>query len=343
VDHLGNQSAREAILDVEGLSVDFETPFGRVRAVSDVSFSISAGETVGLVGESGSGKSVTALAVMGLLPRESSHVHGTVRLRGRELVGLPRGELERIRGRDMSMIFQEPMTALDPLFKVGFQIAETIRTHTRVSRRAAHARAVELLAAVGIPDAERRASAYPHQLSGGMRQRVMIAIAIALGPALLIADEPTTALDVTIQAQILELIQQLSVESNTAVLLITHDLGVVAETCQRVLTMYAGEIVEMATVEDALVRPAHPYTFGLLGSLPTTTQRKNDLPTIPGRVPQLSAMPRGCRFQPRCPHAVDACSAPQPLRPFGPTGDRKVRCWRAEQLELASASPRGAV
>jgi oligopeptide/dipeptide ABC transporter ATP-binding protein len=336
-------SAREDVLDVRGLNIYFETTSGPLQAVSDLSFSISAGEMVGLVGESGSGKSVTALSLMGLLPRHASHVTGEVRLAGRQLIGLDDDELAHIRGRDMSMIFQEPMTALDPVFKVGFQIAETLRAHERMSRKAASSRAVELLTAVGIPDPARRANSYPHQLSGGMRQRVMIAIAIAAGPSLLIADEPTTALDVTIQAQILDVLKDLSAERGTAVLLITHNLGVVAETCRRVLTMYAGQLVESATVEEALLRPAHPYTFGLLGSMPTTARRKSLLPTIPGRVPQLSAMPAGCRFQPRCPMAIDACSEPQLLRPLGPDGARSVRCCRAEELHLMQALARDSV
>jgi peptide/nickel transport system ATP-binding protein len=246
------------------------------------------------------------------------------------------GELARARGKDISMIFQEPMTALDPLYRVGYQITETLHAHERLSRKAANARAVELLTAVGIPDPGGRAQAYPHQLSGGMRQRVMIAIAIALGPALIIADEPTTALDVTIQAQILDLLRNLSEERGTAVLLITHDLGVVAETCQRVLTMYAGQLVETASVEEALLAPAHPYTSGLLGSVPTSAQRKQELPTIRGRIPQLGSMPVGCRFRPRCPHAEDRCREPQVLVPHG-HGDRLVRCCRADELDLAGA------
>jgi peptide/nickel transport system ATP-binding protein len=327
--------ARSNVLDVKNLNIWFESTAGRLHAVSDLSLSLASGETVGLVGESGSGKSVSALAIMGLLARHASHVTGSVQINGRELIGMAEHQLARVRGREMSMIFQEPMTALDPLYRVGWQIAETLRIHERLSRSAANRRAVELLEAVGIPDPRGRADAFPHQLSGGMRQRVMIAIALAAGPSLVIADEPTTALDVTIQAQILDLLRSLSVERGTAVLLITHDLGVVAETCQRVLTMYAGQLVETASVEDALMHPAHPYTHGLLGSLPTTAQRKSELPTIPGRVPQLSAMPSGCRFQPRCGFATAGCEQPQALVPFGANGTRLVRCWRAGELTLS--------
>ncbi|MCU1502165.1 MAG: dppD [Ilumatobacteraceae bacterium] len=323
-----------AVLEVEDLDIYFQTLAGEVQAVDHLSLSIDAGEMVGLVGESGSGKSVTALAIMGLLPRHLSRVTGRVVLRGRDLIGLDDRRLERVRGREVSMIFQEPMTALDPVYKVGDQIAETLRAHRKVSRRAARARALELIDAVGIPDAARRAEAYPHQLSGGMRQRILIAISLVAEPAVLIADEPTTALDVTIQAQILELLHALSAEQGTAILLITHDLGVVAEACSRVVTMYAGQVVEQAAVDEILELPAHPYTSGLIRSIPQGDVPKSELYTIRGRVPALSEMPSGCRFQPRCDHAAAQCAKPQPIEQFG---DRLVRCCRHAELDLPGA------
>ncbi len=323
-----------AVLEVDDLDIFFRTTSGEVQAVDGLSLSLQPGEMVGLVGESGSGKSVTALAMMGLLPPDLSRVTGKVLLRGRDLVGLSDRQLERVRGREMSMIFQEPMTALDPVFRVGDQIAETLRAHRKVSRRAAASRAVELIASVGIPDAARRAEAYPHQLSGGMRQRILIAIALVAEPSVLIADEPTTALDVTIQAQILDLLHQLSADRGTAILLITHDLGVVAEACSRVVTMYAGQVVEQAEVDTILERPLHPYTSGLIRSVPQSELEKGELYTIRGRVPLLDAMPQGCRFEPRCEHAAPACAAPQHLVP---SGQRLVRCCRHQELELPGA------
>jgi len=269
--------------------------------------------------------------VMGLLPQGLSRTSGSALLRGEELLGLSAQRLGQLRGGDISMIFQEPMTALDPVFRVGEQIAETVHAHQRVSRRAARARTLEILSEVGIPDAEARSRAYPHQLSGGMRQRVMIAMALVVEPAVLIADEPTTALDVTIQAQILGLLQRLSRDHGTGILLITHDLGVVAETCTRVHAMYAGEVVESCTVDEALVAPRHPYTSGLIQAIPRSDRRRQPLYAIPGRVPPLSAMPSGCRFEPRCQHAEPGCHERQePLV----IGDREVRCWRAAALDL---------
>jgi peptide/nickel transport system ATP-binding protein len=323
-----------AVLEVEDLNIYSQTLAGEVQAIDGLSLSLEPGEMVGLVGESGSGKSVTALGMMGLLPSHISRVTGKVLLRGRDLVGLSDRQLERVRGREMSMIFQEPMTALDPVFRVGEQIAETLRAHRKISRKAARARAIEVLTTVGIPDARRRADAYPHQLSGGMRQRVLIAIALVAEPAVLIADEPTTALDVTIQAQILDLLHELSDQRGTAILLITHDLGVVAESCSRVITMYAGQVVEQAAVDPILEHPAHPYTSGLIRSVPQSEMEKGELYTIPGRVPLLSAMPTGCRFRPRCEHAAPGCEAPQVLEP---SGDRLVRCCRHAELELPGA------
>jgi peptide/nickel transport system ATP-binding protein len=325
-----------AVLEVDDLDIYFQTLAGEVQAVDHLSLSINAGEIIGLVGESGSGKSVTALAMMGLLPSHSSRVTGRVMLRDRNLLALDDRQLERVRGREMSMIFQEPMTALDPVYRVGDQIAETLRAHRKVSRAAARARAIELIDAVGIPDARRRAAAYPHQLSGGMRQRILIAISLVAEPAVLIADEPTTALDVTIQAQILELLRALSAEQGTAILLITHDLGVVAEVCSRVITMYAGQVVEQAGVDQILQSPAHPYTSGLIRSIPQADVPKTELYTIPGRVPLLAEMPSGCRFQPRCDHAAEQCGQPQAIER---DGDRLVRCCRHAQLALPGAVP----
>jgi peptide/nickel transport system ATP-binding protein len=312
----------EAALDVRSLEVFFQTLEGEVQAVRDVSFSVGAGEVVGVVGESGCGKSVTALAIMGLLPPGLSRTRGSAVLGGDDLLALSADQLVKARGRDISMIFQEPMTALDPVFRIGDQIAETVRAHQRVSRRAAVDRTVQVLTDVGIPDAASRAKAYPHQLSGGMRQRVMI------------ADEPTTALDVTVQAQILGLLEQLSREHGTAVVLITHDLGVVAETCTRIHTMYAGEIVEECGLDEALVDPKHPYTSGLIQAIPRSGTRRQPLYSIPGRVPPLTEMPAGCRFQPRCEHARQVCQAPQP---FLQLGDRAVRCVRQAELALPGA------
>jgi peptide/nickel transport system ATP-binding protein len=333
-DDLIPTGAGTEVLDVRGLGVHFQAVDGEVEAVRDLSFTVRAGEIVGLVGESGSGKSVTALAIMGLLTPGLSRVTGSVVLNGRELLGLRRDRMAKIRGREISMIFQEPMTALDPVFRVGEQITETIRCQQQVSRKAARARAIEVLDDVGIPDPASRAEAYPHQLSGGMRQRVMIAIALVSEPSILIADEPTTALDVTIQAQILQLLRRLSRDHGTGVLLITHDLGVVAETCSRVRTMYAGELIEECTVDEALLTPHHPYTSGLIRAIPRSEQRRQVLYSIPGRVPALTAMPPGCRFEPRCEHSQPECLGPQRLLAFG---DRSVRCWRHAELDLPGA------
>jgi peptide/nickel transport system ATP-binding protein len=326
-----------AALDVRDLAVYLQTLDGEVQAVRDVSFTVAAGEIVGLVGESGSGKSVTALALMGLLPPGLSRTTGSALLGGRDLLALRPAELAKVRGRDISMIFQEPMSALDPVFRVGDQIAETIRAHQRLTRKAAAQRTVQVLTDVGIPDAASRARAYPHQLSGGMNQRVMIAMALVSEPSVLIADEPTTALDVTVQAQILGLLHRLSREHGTAIVLITHDLGVVAETCTRIHTMYAGEIVEECGVDEALIHPRHPYTSGLIRAIPRSENRRRPLYSIPGRVPPLTAMPTGCRFQSRCEYAKAVCEAPQHQVRIG---DRGVRCVRHAELQLPGAVAR---
>ena len=333
--HASSPEASAAMLEVQGLDIFFRTGDGEVQATSNISFAIAPGERLGVVGESGCGKTVTGLSILGLLPRGTSRVQGRILFDGRDLVGLSGREMRRIRGRHIGMIFQEPMSALDPVFTIGEQIIETLMAHRGLARREARERAVESLAKVGIPLPARRVDEYPHQLSGGMRQRAMIAIALACEPRLLIADEPTTALDVTIQAQILDLLLDLSERAGTALLFITHDLGVVAETCQRMLTMYAGEIVEDAPIDAALTRPYHPYTSGLLRSLPRLAPRKAALPSIPGRVPSPAAMPSGCRFRPRCPHAAAGCEEPQSMTSIASA--RRVRCRRASELDLPGA------
>jgi peptide/nickel transport system ATP-binding protein len=330
--------AERPALVVSNLEVSFLTADGEVPAVRDVSFEVGRGEIVGLVGESGSGKSATALAIMGLLPRSLSRVRGSAIVSGVDMLALSPRKLARTRGREVGMIFQEPMSALDPLFRIGDQIAETVRAHQRVSWRAAAARAVEILAEVGIPDAAARSRAYPHQLSGGMRQRVMIAMALVSEPAVLIADEPTTALDVTVQAQILGLLKRLSRDHGTAIVLITHDLGVVAETCSRIHVMYSGEIVEACSVDDALLVPKHPYTSALIQCIPRAGRHQQPLQSIPRRRDaHAEALTSGCRFRPRCEYAAETCKAPQPLLGLD---DRAVRCIRYDQLALPAAVER---
>ncbi len=297
------------VLEVTDLSVRFRTEDGWVQAVDDVSFDVGEGEIVALVGESGCGKSVTAMSIIGLLA-ESAQVSGSVRFSGRELGGLPRSQLRHVRGKDIAMVFQEPMTSLNPVFTVGRQVGEVLREHEGASRKVARARVIELLDLVGIPAPERRVDEYPHQLSGGMRQRVMIAMAVACGPKILIADEPTTALDVTIQAGILDIVRDLRDRLGTAVILITHDLGVVADIADRVVVMYAGRKVEEAPVEDLFASPQHPYTVGLLGAIPHPGKapaegQRGRLQEIPGIVPTLHAPAEHCSFAPRCSRADD--------------------------------------
>ena len=304
----------EPLLEVRDLRTYFRTDAGLARAVDGVGFAIRAGEVVGIVGESGSGKSVTSLSIMRLLPQPPAEIlaGSSIRLRGRELLDLQDQAMREIRGADIAMIFQEPMTSLNPVYTVGDQIAESLRVHRRMDRRTARDRAVELLRLVGMPDPDTRVDSFPHQMSGGQRQRVMIAIALACEPALLIADEPTTALDVTIQAQILELLASLRQRLGTAILLITHDLGVVAEVCDRVVVMYAGQVVEQATVHELFERPRHPYTQGLLRAIPRLGRRAERLAVIPGTVPAATDWPQGCRFHPRCPYAWDRCVSEHP-------------------------------
>jgi oligopeptide/dipeptide ABC transporter ATP-binding protein len=327
------------ILQVEDLRTHFTTDDGVVRAVDGVSFDVGAGETVALVGESGCGKSVTALSILRLVPEPPGRIAGgRVMFRGRDLLALTPAEMRRVRGREISMVFQEPMTSLNPVFSCGEQVAETLVLHERLGGRAARARAVELLRLVGIPAPEQRAAEYPHQLSGGMRQRVMIAMALACRPALLIADEPTTALDVTIQAQILELLRRLQDELGMAVLLITHDLGVVAETADRVVVLYAGQVVESCDAADAFRRTGHPYTAGLLASLPRLGSRGGRLRVIPGQVPDAARFPAACRFHPRCPAVQERCrTVDPPLEPLG--GGHQARCWRAAEIAAGTLDP----
>lgn len=325
------------LLDVQHLQVSFQTQQGVLVITRDISFSVMPGERLGLVGESGCGKSVTGLSLMRLLPADVANIRGQVLLEGVDLLNLNERQMRAVRGRDVAMIFQEPMSALDPVFTVGEQISEAFRVHFPEREAEARERTIEMLSQVGIPLPQQRYNEYPHQLSGGMRQRVMIAMALICEPKLLIADEPTTALDVTVQAQILRLLRELSDRTGTALLFITHDLGVVAETCTRMITMYAGEIVEDAAVDDALLSPRHPYTSGLLRSLPRYSERRTPLAFIPGRVPSPQAMPSGCRFRPRCPHAAEACHEAQFMQDLG-EGLRRVRCARANELELSGVS-----
>ncbi len=305
--------AAPRLLEVDDLTVSFPTADGVVRAVDGISLRVAAGETLAIVGESGSGKSVTALSLMRLLPSPPARTAGSVRLRGRELLTLEPEEMRRIRGNDIAMIFQDPMTALNPVFTIGRQITEPLRLHAKLGKRAAGARAAELLSLVGIGDGERRLADHPHQFSGGQRQRIMIAIALACDPALLIADEPTTALDVTIQAQILELLQRLQGEVGAGIIMITHDLGVVARMADRVAVMYAGRIVEESDTDTLFGAPRHPYTWGLLDSIPRLDgDRHAPLTPIPGNPPSLIALPSGCSFRPRCPSAGEVCANERP-------------------------------
>jgi len=327
----------EKLLEVRGLRTHFHTDRGLFRAVDGIDFSVGRGRTVGLVGESGCGKSVTSLSVMGLVASPPGQVEAdAILFEGRNILGLSADDRRRLRGGKMSMIFQEPMTSLNPVHTIGQQIVEAILAHTNLSPQAAKARAVEMLELVRIPSAKQRVDDYPHLLSGGMRQRVMIAMALSCEPALLIADEPTTALDVTIQAQILDLLQDLQRRLGMAMLIITHDLGVIAEIADEVVVMYAGKIVESAPVDSLFADPQHPYTIGLLGSIPRIEVDRERLSTIEGSVPSPNNQPKGCRFAPRCPFADPRCHAePPPLRDLGP--EHRVACWKAP-VELARAA-----
>mgnify|MGYP001213523444 FL=1 len=302
----------EPLLDVRDLSVRFSTPDGVVKAVDGLSFTVERGESLGVVGESGSGKSVTFMAIMGLLNRAYTEIEGEVRFRGHDLLTLSSSDLRSIRGDGIGMVFQDPMTSLHPLYRVGTQIVEAIQAHRDVPKTAAWAEAIEILRLVGIPSPEERARSYPHEMSGGMRQRVMIAMGLVLKPDLLIADEPTTALDVTVQAQILELIEDLKRELNIGVVLISHSLGVIADVCQRVMVMYAGRAVELGSRNDVFLKPTHPYTWGLLESIPRVGVGNERLVPIDGSPPSLIKLPSGCPFHPRCPHRFEPCDNERP-------------------------------
>ena len=320
------------LLALEHVDVGFAAEDGRVSAVSDVSLSVSEGEVFGLVGESGCGKTTLAMALMGLLPA-TADVAGSVRFQGLELLGLSPDELRKLRGDRISMIFQDPMTSLDPTFPVGEQVAETITAHRDVDHARARERALELLRVVGIPEPERRFDDAPHRLSGGMRQRVVIATALANEPALVLADEPTTALDVTIQSQVLDLLRDLRTRLQTTIVLITHDLGVVAQICDRVGVMYAGQLVEVAPVSEIFRSPRHPYTQALLAALPTQQQVPGSLRVIPGRVPNLADPPPGCRFSTRCPYVMDVCATVPPIA--HETDEHLIACWLSEATKQA--------
>ena len=317
----------DVLLDVRNLKTHFHVMDGVVKAVDGVDFQLRRGGTLGIVGESGSGKSVTAHTIMRLIETPPGKiVDGEIIFDGRDLLTIPMEEMRHVRGNDIAMIFQEPMTSLNPVFTVGDQIAESVKLHQEVSKKEAWDRAVDAIKLVGIPAPERRAKQYPHEMSGGMRQRVMIAMALSCNPKLLIADEPTTALDVTIQAQILELIKELQARTGTALLLITHDLAVVAETVQTIAVMYAGRVVETGTAEEVLLGPKHPYTQGLLNSIPGEKKRGKELSAIQGTVPNPFRMPPGCKFEPRCPYAWERCQAEPDLIAIG-NPDRRARCW----------------
>jgi oligopeptide/dipeptide ABC transporter ATP-binding protein len=325
----------DSLLRVENLVTSFRTERGTIRAVDGISFEVKKGQTVGLVGESGCGKSVTSLSILRLIQSPPGKIEsGAIKLGDKNLLELSDAEMRGIRGNRVSMIFQEPMTSLNPVFTIGNQISEVFRIHQGASKKEARERSIEMLRLVKIPAPEQRVDEYPHQLSGGMRQRVMIAMALACRPELLIADEPTTALDVTIQAQILDLMAQLQTELNMAILLITHDLGVVAEVCDYVIVMYAGKIAEQGTVEQLFREPRHPYTAGLLKSIPRLGHKTKVLPTIEGQVPSLAHLPVGCRFQTRCPFVHDRCRREEPpLLEVGP--ERRAACW----LNVEKARP----
>jgi peptide/nickel transport system ATP-binding protein/oligopeptide transport system ATP-binding protein len=318
---------RERVLEIKGLTTQFQTRRGVVTAVDGIDLTLDRGETLGIVGESGCGKSVTALSILGLLPKPAGRIAaGGIFFDGKDLARLREAELRHIRGNDISMIFQEPMTSLNPVYTVGFQVQEAIRKHRHMNKRDSRTEAVKMLRWVGIPEPESRIDDYPHQMSGGMRQRVMIAMALSCHPQIMIADEPTTALDVTIQAQILDLIGRLKEEIGMSVLLITHDLGVVAEISQRVMVMYAGKVVESADAEALFANPAHPYTVSLFKSLPKIGGREGALEAIPGVVPGLLDLPEGCAFRDRCFQAHSRCRQAPPWQEIRP--GHRVRCWK---------------
>ncbi|MGJ4904862.1 ABC transporter ATP-binding protein [Bradyrhizobium sp. HKCCYLS2058] len=312
------------VLSVRNLQVEFATRRGILRAIDGVSYDIAKGEVLGVVGESGAGKSVTGLAVIGLIDPPGRISGGEIQLSGLRIDNLPPEEMRKVRGKRIGMIFQDPLTSLNPLYRVGDQIIETIKTHTNLTDQQARKRAIDLLAEVGIPAPEKRIDGYPHEFSGGMRQRVVIALALCAEPELIIADEPTTALDVSVQAQIISLIKRLGRDHGTAVMLVTHDMGVIAETCDRVAVMYAGRVAEIGPVQEVIQNPLHPYAKGLMGAIPTLAGEEKRLVQIPGSMPRLSAIPPGCSFNPRCSFAFDRCriDRPEPLR----QGTQAVAC-----------------
>jgi peptide/nickel transport system ATP-binding protein len=321
------------LLEVDHLRVEFPTRRGTLLALDDVSFAIAPGEILGVVGESGAGKSLTGAAIIGLLEPPGRVAGGQIRLAGARIDNLPAEPMRKIRGKRIGAIFQDPLTSLNPLYTVGRQLIETIQVHLGLDGAAARTRAIELLRSTGIPAAEQRIDQYPHQFSGGMRQRVVIALALAAQPELIVADEPTTALDVSIQAQIITLLRSLAREHGTAVMLVTHDMGVIAETCDRVAVMYAGRIVEIGPVADVIHRPAHPYTVGLMGSIPAMDGDEERLLQIDGAMPRLNAIPTGCAFNPRCPQAMDRCRSQRPdLLDAGAT---RAACWLHDSKVIA--------
>ena len=324
----------EPVLSVRDLRVEFATRRGILKAIDGVSFDIARGEILGVVGESGAGKSVTGAAVIGLIDPPGRIAGGEIRLRGERIDDLPPEKMRRIRGRRIGMIFQDPLTSLNPLYRIGRQIIETVQTHTDLSAKAARTRAIDLLAEVGIPAPERRIDGYPHEFSGGMRQRVVIALALAAEPELIIADEPTTALDVSVQAQIITLLKRLGRDHGTAVMLVTHDMGVIAEAADRVAVMYSGRIAEIGPVRAVVGDPLHPYAKGLMGAIPTLTQDTGRLAQIPGAMPRLTAIPPGCAFNPRCPKVFDRCRVerPDPI----PVGEHRVACHLYDRAEAAA-------
>nr|WP_244943953.1 ABC transporter ATP-binding protein [Siminovitchia fortis] len=327
-----------ALLKVEGLRTSFFTDDGEIPIVNSIDFHVRSGEVLGIVGESGCGKSVTSLSIMGLIPAQTGKVDGQILFKGENLALASEKRMRQIRGNEIAMIFQEPMTSLNPVFTIGEQLLEAIQIHRKLPKKKAKERAVEMLKLVGLPRAEQLLNEYPHQLSGGMRQRVMIAMAMICNPELLIADEPTTALDVTIQAQILDLMKALNKDTDTAIIMITHDLGVVAEMCSRVIVMYAGHIVEEADVKTIFKNPKHPYTVGLIQSVPDMRHKKERLYSIEGNVPKPGSIQTGCHFAPRCEHAFDRCFAQTPDL-LNLSDVHKVKCWLYETKKSESALP----
>ncbi|MBP3040238.1 ABC transporter ATP-binding protein [Bacillaceae bacterium Marseille-Q3522] len=319
----------DPVLEIKNLQTSFITDDGVIPVVNNIDFSVGRKEIIGIVGESGCGKSVTSLSIMGLIPTNTGKVEGEILFEGNNLVGASEKKMRSIRGNDIAMIFQEPMTSLNPVFTIGEQLIESIKIHRKWPKKKAKEQAIQMLKKVGLPRAEQLIKEYPHQLSGGMRQRVMIAMAMICEPRLLIADEPTTALDVTIQAQILDLMKQLNRETDTSIIMITHDLGVVAEMCQRIIVMYSGKIVEEADVRTIFKQPKHPYTIGLIQSVPDMRVKKEQLYSIPGHVPKPGSIKEGCPFAPRCPHANDRCLTETPDLTVLESG-QKVRCWLYE-------------